>query len=87
MNSEEFIEKSKDMIVEFYNTMIDFTGEYPLTYDSINVLFFTCFGKDCFVGLMDTFFDTNLIFQVSFRGDCFCFDVFNKCSHQEYVLG
>ena len=85
MNSEDFIEKSKDMVVEFYNTVVNF-GDYTLDSNNINVVFLSCIGSD-YRTVMTTF-DDNLFYEITFnrRDNAFIFDVYNKCSHQVYRL-
>ena len=85
MNSEEFIDKCKDMVVEFYNTVVDY-GDYSLDTGSINVVFLSCVGSDYKTVL--TTFEDNLFYEVTYyrRDDAFVFDVYHKCSHQVYKV-
>lgn len=82
MNSEEFIEKSKDMLVEFYNTLID--GDYSLDGENINIVFMSSIDNDYKV-LLSTFLD-DYLYEITYfdLDNVFCFDVYHLCSHQEY---
>ena len=81
-SSDEFLEKSKDMLVEFYNTLID--ADYSLDSENINIIFMSNVGDDYRV-LLSTFLDEYL-YEISYFGSngLFCFNVYHLCSHQEY---
>ena len=83
LNSEVFIEKSKDMLVEFYNTLID--ADYSLDSESINIIFFGNIRGDYKV-FLSTFLD-EFIYEITYDNisEVFCFDVYRLCSHQVYT--
>lgn len=81
MNSEEFLDKSRDMLVEFYNTVID--ADYTINSDNINIVsFYSCGGE--FKVIFSTFDD--LLYEISYSDirEVFVFDVYRLCSHQVY---
>ena len=82
MFSGEFIEKSKDLVVEFYNTMID--SDYSLSCDDINILFFSNL-ENSFKVVLSTHYD-DWLYIVTCKDTVFCFDVYNLLSHQSDVF-
>ena len=82
MDSEIFIEKSKDMVVEFYNTLID--ADYSLDSEAINIIFLSS-AKGNYSIVLSTFLD-EFLYRVEYEdaNECFCFDVYRMCSHQVY---
>lgn len=81
LNSEEFIDKSKDMLVEFYNTLID--GDYSLDSESIHIVSFSSVGDDYKI-IFSTFDD--FLYEITYNNlsNVFVFNVYHLCSHQQY---
>ncbi len=80
MNSESFVEKSKDLVIEFYNTLIN--CDYTLDSGSVEVIFFSS-CESSYKVLLSTPFD-NLLYLVTYSDMCFRFDVYSLCYGKDY---
>ena len=85
MDSKEFMEKAKDMVIEYYNNLVEITDNYQLTEEDVYIVWM-CSTLGNNKALLSTNIVDGMYYEITYDNNCntFYFDAYKKWSHQEY---
>ncbi len=87
MDSKEFMEKAKDMVIEYYNNLVEITDNYQLSEEDVYIVWM-CSTLGNNKALLSTNIIDGMYYEVTYDNNhnTFYFDAYKKWSHQEYAL-
>ena len=85
MDSKEFMEKAKDMVIEYYNNLVEITDNYQLKEEDVYIVWM-CSTLGNNKALLSTNIVDGMYYEITYDNNCntFYFDAYKKWSHQEY---
>ena len=87
MEDKEFMEKCIDMVIEYYNNLVEITDNYQLKEEDVHIVsMYTVLGNT--KALLSTNVFDGMYYEITFSNEenCFYFDAYKKWSHQRYDL-
>lgn len=87
MNDKEFMEKAKDMLIEYYNNLAEITDNYQLTEEDVYIVWM-CSTLGNNKALLSTNVTDGMYYEITYDNNqnTFYFDAYKKWSHKEYQL-
>lgn len=85
MEDKEFMEKATDMVIEYYNSLVEVTDNYQLKEDDVYIVWMcSILGNN--KALLSTNVPDGLYYEITYDNNknTFYFDAYKKWSHQEY---
>lgn len=85
MDSKEFMEKAKDMVIEYYNNLVEITDNYQLKEEDVYIVWM-CSTLGNNKALLSTTVPDGMYYEITYdtNNNTFYFDAYKKWSHQEY---
>ena len=87
MDDKEFMEKAKDMVIEYYNNLVEITDNYQLEEKDVYIVWMcSILGNN--KALLSTNIVDGMYYEITYDNNknIFYFDAYKKWSHQEYSL-
>ncbi|MBQ2653285.1 MAG: hypothetical protein IJF83_07005 [Methanobrevibacter sp.] len=85
MEDKEFMEKATDMVIEYYNSLVEVTDNYQLKETDVYIVWMcSILGNN--KALLSTNVPDGLYYEITYDNNknTFYFDAYKKWSHQEY---
>ena len=85
MEDKEFMEKATDMVIEYYNSLVEVTDNYQLKETDVYIVWMcSILGNN--KALLSTNVPDGLYSEITYDNNknTFYFDAYKKWSHQEY---
>ena len=87
MEDKEFMIKSTDMVIEYYNNQVEITDNYTLKETDVYIVWMcSILGNN--KALLSTTVPDGMYYEITYdtNNNPFYFDAYKKWSHQEYKL-
>lgn len=85
MEDKEFMEKATDMVIEYYNSIVEVTDHYQLKETDVYIVWMaSILGNN--KALLSTVIPDGMYYEITYDNtkDKFYFDAYKKWNHQEY---
>ena len=87
MEDKEFMEKAKDMVIEYYNSNVEITDNYQITESDVYIVWL-CSTLGNNKALLSTTVSDGMYYEITFDNNrnTFYFDAYKKWDHKNYEL-
>lgn len=87
MEDKEFMEKAKDMVIEYYNSNVEITDNYQISEANVYIVWL-CSTLGNNKALLSTTVSDGMYYEITYdnNNDCLYFDAYKKWTHKNYQL-
>lgn len=87
MNDKEFMEKAKDMVLEYYNSNVEVTDNYQINEADVYIVWM-CSILENNKALLSTTVNDGMYYEITFdnNNNTFYFDAYKKWDYQTYEI-
>ncbi len=87
MEDKEFMEKAKDMVIEYYNNQVEITDNYQMQEADVYIVWM-CMILGNNKALLSTTVSDGMYYEITYDNNqnTFYFDAYKKWDHQKYGI-